>query len=285
MQPQVQNKRKKGFTLIELMVVISIMGILAAVAVPNILGLVEKSKEKVDLMKLFYLRDALNRAMIENEGALYNSSYLSQGNAQTQKNRHDSLSTNLSAESGVALFVIEMKKTASVNIQAEHNDANKSVNMCRLIGSEGTWYEALLEAHFEGVAEIVQFRLDTKNNDGIGKDIEANGALHDSFTIKEDGGNYRTAPKSPMFMSRALNTGTSIDPNKNKNQGGSKTNYRVTMSVQWSGRNPDSHSVEVALLPNKGKMLSANGKGGAFLTDNGVCFSTYGDIGCADFGK
>jgi len=37
-------KMKKGFTLIELMVVIVIMGILAAVAVPKIFGNVEKAK-------------------------------------------------------------------------------------------------------------------------------------------------------------------------------------------------------------------------------------------------
>ena len=281
MQPQVQNRRKKGFTLIELMVVVSIMGILAAVAVPNIYGLVEKSKEKVDLMKLFYLRDALNRALIENHDALYSTA--SNG---TERNKLKNL---LKSETGVTLFVYEVKPGASANIQANHDVANNSINMSSLIGNSGTWYDALRESGFEGVADIVDYRLKTGTNDGkIGQDIKDNGDAHDTFTIKKDGNGYRTFPKSTIFICKELNNGKSaglsgITSQKDKNGKDNRTNYRLTMNFQWSGQDENSHSVEAALLPNGKTMGNGKTNGSAFLTDHGVCFSTYGDIGCADY--
>ncbi|WP_217650346.1 hypothetical protein, partial [Fibrobacter sp. UWCM] len=49
-----------------------------------------------------------------------------------------------------------------------------------------------------------------------------------------------------------------------------------------SGRDEHSQSVEVALIPASAIMWE-NGKGGALRSDYGVCFSTYGDAGCADY--
>lgn len=272
MQPQVQNKRKKGFTLIELMVVISIMGILAAVAVPSVLGVIERSKEKIDLMKLFYLRDALNRALVEDEEALFKGDFASQNRSK--------LDSKLSSATGVDLFVVEMHPNHPNNIQSAHTSINKGSEFSKLVGNSGIWYDALKEAGFYGVAEI----LDARNNGG---DLTKDGETYISYKYKDvnNKDQYRSYPKEPLFISKLLNHGKEAGLDAISHQGGNKTNYRVTVSFQWTGMEPTSRSVEVALLPASMKMRESktNPKGGALLSDHGVCFSTYGDIGCANF--
>jgi prepilin-type N-terminal cleavage/methylation domain-containing protein len=59
---------KKGFTLIELMIVVAIIGILAAIAIPKFADLINKSKEGATKGALSSVRGALQVYYGDNEG-------------------------------------------------------------------------------------------------------------------------------------------------------------------------------------------------------------------------
>lgn len=61
-------KNNKGFTLIELMIVVAIIGILAAVAMPRFADLVRKSNEGATKGKLGAIKSALSIYYADNEG-------------------------------------------------------------------------------------------------------------------------------------------------------------------------------------------------------------------------
>ncbi len=71
---------RKGFTLIELMIVVAIIGILAAIAVPLFAGLIAKSTEGVTKGNLGALRSALSIYYADTEGQ-----YPSEGTTATRR--------------------------------------------------------------------------------------------------------------------------------------------------------------------------------------------------------
>ena len=137
------------------MVVIVVLGILSGIAVPKVLGHIEKTKEKADLMKLYCLREALNRALLENSEALYKSSFVSSGDKAADN--LSKLKKKLASETGVDLFVIEMRPDLHTNIQNNHASINKDSEMSKLIGESGTWYDALKDSGFPAYQSALSF--------------------------------------------------------------------------------------------------------------------------------
>ena len=252
---------KRGITLMELMVVIAIMGILSTVAVPKLFGFEEKAREKIDLLKLYDLRNALNLALIEDNAAMevYDPVTGKDIPPVTREEMSKRLNDGLSSKFGAALFVIELHQKTSMNVQGSHPKlANNNLNICQMVGDAGTFYNALRDANFDGVAEIIADRIPNKPSY-----VDHGGDTYTSKPFTNSNGQtfYRTAPIRKLFQSKALNVGKIDD------------NTRYSLNLRWT--NPgDPYSVEVYMLPN-GKDWES-----AFLSKNGTCFSTYGRKGC-----
>ena len=60
------NRNSKGFTLIELLIVVAIIGIIAAIAIPNLLNAIDRGKQKRTMADIRSIGTAIETYSIDN---------------------------------------------------------------------------------------------------------------------------------------------------------------------------------------------------------------------------
>ena len=61
-----RNRKSKGFTLIELLIVVAIIGIIAAIAIPNLLNAIDRGKQKRTMADIRSIGTAVESYAVDN---------------------------------------------------------------------------------------------------------------------------------------------------------------------------------------------------------------------------
>lgn len=163
-----QKSNNKGFSLVELIVVIAIMAVLMGVLAPTLIGNVEKSRESTDLQNLDSIQGAVTTAM--------NQENVSKAHAGTLQTLTLSTDGNNTLSGGNDAFraalQAEIDETLTTKITTKSGAANKSGNVVQIKVSAGGAVEV---AVVNASGDVV--RCDkTKDESGAKKELKSGNA-------------------------------------------------------------------------------------------------------------
>lgn len=114
------KEKKRGFTLLEILIVVIIVGILGSLALPRFIGAVEKARAAEAFANLGSLRNSLNRYYLERQSFTTNFNLLDMGDPNSISsdaqggNRYFSYSV-VATDSAALTFTIRASRTSGRN--------------------------------------------------------------------------------------------------------------------------------------------------------------------------
>ena len=140
---KLRNRKKKGFTLIELIVVLVIMVILAAAAIPTILGYIENSRKAAYLSNMRTVYTSTQTAITE---ALANGQTITDVTTKISTSGNTTIADRVKELTGIAVvasdtaqkkdtYVVTIANNKVTKIVAYYQD-NKSVTLEPGVGSD-----------------------------------------------------------------------------------------------------------------------------------------------------